>query len=108
MIFYTSELMLNDNEYLSKSTRHFSSVLKMHNTLISSWNSIVSDSDDVYIIGGVGDYEFLKALNGNKRLIMSDYERTHFNSCYRDWETDRKSTRLNSSHRSLSRMPSSA
>ena len=29
-------------------------------------------------------------------------------SYYRDWETDRKSTRLNSSHRSLSRMPSSA
>ena len=27
---------------------------------------------------------------------------------YSDWETDRKSTRLNSSHRSLSRMPSSA
>ena len=27
---------------------------------------------------------------------------------YRDWETDRKSTRLNSSHRSLSRRPSSA
>ena len=27
---------------------------------------------------------------------------------YRDWETDRKSTRLNSSHRSLTRMPSSA
>ena len=27
---------------------------------------------------------------------------------YRDWETDRKSTRLNSTHRSLSRMPSSA
>ena len=31
-----------------------------------------------------------------------------FNGPYRDWETDRKSTRLNSSHRSLSRMPSSA
>ena len=29
-------------------------------------------------------------------------------SRYRDWETDRKSTRLNSSHRSVSRMPSSA
>ena len=29
-------------------------------------------------------------------------------SSYRDWETDRKSTRLNSSHRSLSRMPSSS
>ena len=29
-------------------------------------------------------------------------------AAYRDWETDRKSTRLNSSHRSLARMPSSA
>ena len=27
---------------------------------------------------------------------------------YRDWETDRKSTRLNSSHLKLARMPSSA
>ena len=27
---------------------------------------------------------------------------------YRDWETDRKSTRLNSSHENPSRMPSSA
>ena len=32
----------------------------------------------------------------------------HISLVYRDWETDRKSTRLNSSHRSLSRMPSSA
>ena len=32
----------------------------------------------------------------------------YFSVPYRDWETDRKSTRLNSSHRSLSRMPSSA
>ena len=29
-------------------------------------------------------------------------------TCYRDWETDRKSTRLNSSHEFVSRMPSSA
>ena len=30
------------------------------------------------------------------------------NDGYRDWETDRKSTRLNSSHSAKSRMPSSA
>ena len=29
-------------------------------------------------------------------------------AAYRDWETDRKSTRLNSSHSAKSRMPSSA
>ena len=50
------------------------------------------------------------------------YEIQHFTLCegwvntwlswddgaYRDWETDRKSTRLNSSHSRASRMPSSA
>ena len=30
------------------------------------------------------------------------------NGCYRDWETDRKSTRLNSSHITRYRRPSSA
>ena len=33
---------------------------------------------------------------------------TPYPGCYRDWETDRKSTRLNSSHSGESRMPSSA
>ena len=39
-------------------------------------------------------------------VIVDDQQRER--AGYRDWETDRKSTRLNSSHRSLSRMPSSA
>ena len=33
---------------------------------------------------------------------------TYVEGTYRDWETDRKSTRLNSSHSAKSRMPSSA
>ena len=36
--------------------------------------------------------------------IRNEMEKTG----YRDWETDRKSTRLNSSHSAKSRMPSSA
>ena len=42
-------------------------------------------------------------------LLLDHYETQDMKLAeYRDWETDRKSTRLNSSHRSLSRMPSSA
>ena len=41
-------------------------------------------------------------------LILSGIKSQEKQKPYRDWETDRKSTRLNSSHRSLSRMPSSA
>ena len=38
----------------------------------------------------------------------SDLHENYTLPCYRDWETDRKSTRLNSSHSAKSRMPSSA
>ena len=38
----------------------------------------------------------------------TDITRRTLGLTYRDWETDRKSTRLNSSHSAKSRMPSSA
>ena len=41
-------------------------------------------------------------------LSVSNSARVSFSKWYRDWETDRKSTRLNSSHSAKSRMPSSA
>ena len=44
-----------------------------------------------------------------KRMVYSnDYGFYMDETAYRDWETDRKSTRLNSSHSAKSRMPSSA
>ena len=47
-------------------------------------------------------YNKLKSLYRHKDKIVGKEEN------YRDWETDRKSTRLNSSHSGESRMPSSA
>ena len=45
-----------------------------------------------------------------KRLINYHIGEGHLGivPAYRDWETDRKSTRLNSSHITRARMPSSA
>ena len=47
-----------------------------------------------------------------KRIYLRDYldvgNAIEKETAYRDWETDRKSTRLNSSHSAKSRMPSSA
>ena len=44
-----------------------------------------------------------------KDMGVATSSNTFFRSpLYRDWETDRKSTRLNSSHEFVSRMPSSA
>ena len=64
---------------------------------------------EILVVGSEPDYnEFDNPLVKKAGHDYSDqYGRTSW-PIYRDWETDRKSTRLNSSHRSLSRMPSSA
>ena len=59
---------------------------------------------DVSVVLKQGN-EFVSAQNF--RIEGQEYD-DWGNFRYRDWETDRKSTRLNSSHLKLSRMPSSA
>ena len=52
----------------------------------------------------------IKSKSGliTKVISSKNVKKPTIGSSYRDWETDRKSTRLNSSHLKLSRMPSSA
>ena len=67
-------------------------------------NNIEIDLHKLTILALIRFQEFEKHLkNYVVQLHMKSYMRT-----YRDWETDRKSTRLNSSHSAKSRMPSSA
>ena len=51
----------------------------------------------------MGVFTFLESYNFSEKTIIP-----FCTLSYRDWETDRKSTRLNSSHITRSRMPSSA
>ena len=46
--------------------------------------------------------------NYSDKLVAQDFYGDKNLGAYRDWETERKSTRLNSSHSAKSRMPSSA
>ena len=57
-----------------------------------------------------GKYIKLFSMVLSNLLLQSDKNCVSYSmmESYRDWETDRKSTRLNSSHSAKSRMPSSA
>ena len=80
-------------------------------TTIAEYSEIVNKQDILII--------YMKGLSANSSFNLTFVWNVSFHTrnqlfekiqtpTYRDWETDRKSTRLNSSHRSLSRMPSSA
>ena len=71
--------------------------------------------DNIYIVKATdGRNTFVKLgfSNSIKKRLVTYLQCNPFTeivgTCYRDWETDRKSTRLNSSHSGESRMPSSA
>ena len=61
---------------------------------------------DVSASGNVGSGASATAAE-SAQMMPTDYSFVG-DATYRDWETDRKSTRLNSSHEIPSRMPSSA
>ena len=72
--------------------------------LFAQYNAPISrtyESLDNQLFTGYDDYSDL----ANKVAKTYNFDTS---GAYRDWETDRKSTRLNSSHEFVSRMPSSA
>ena len=69
-------------------------------------NKISKDDlgNGVFTLTYDGSMEVEVFIENNNVCLFNYFGR----GCYRDWETDRKSTRLNSSHSAKSRMPSSA
>ena len=69
-------------------------------------DTFTTDEDHVVALFGQGGDDHLAGSRGGDTLSGGTGDDTI--CVYRDWETDRKSTRLNSSHEIPSRMPSSA
>lgn len=79
--FFTSDLHLFHKNIMKYCNRSFSSVEKMNETIISNWNNVVSEKDEVYILGDVtfGNIDetinILKKLKGKKHLIIGNHDR---------------------------------
>ena len=79
-------VIANAEKYMELQTRLRATALKLTN--VNDW---VNQDGQPYL-----------EISGTNKVAAG------FGKSYRDWETDRKSTRLNSSHSAKSRMPSSA
>ena len=94
MLFFTSGMFFDNNRIANK--RHFRSTLDMNQTIISNWNSVITSSDEVYILGGVGEFGYLPSLNGKKMILMAPADMRFYNTYItgvtpvRDEEYDRE------------------
>ena len=68
-------------------------------SMVINPNTSVDVENETIVVSRKHDNKVAQAAHGMMRAVLHGY---------RDWETDRKSTRLNSSHSAKSRMPSSA
>ena len=79
-IFLTSDLHFgHDREFVWK-VRGFSSIQEMNEAYVQRWNSVVSDEDDVYVLGDLmlGDSDigmnYLNQLNGNIHIVLGNHD----------------------------------
>lgn len=81
MNYYISDLHLGHENIIKLTNRPFNSIEEMNAKLISNWNKVVKDEDNVYIIGDLfykskdNIEDILKILKGNKYLIIGNHDK---------------------------------
>jgi len=84
-IWLISDTHFGHENIIKYCNRPFSSVYDMDETIKKNWNSTVGTSDIVYHLGdlyfgkgfessGRSPVEFLKSLNGHKRLVLGNHD----------------------------------
>lgn len=91
MIYYIADLHLHHKNILHMSHRPFADLEEMHQVIKQNWNAVVSEQDDVYIIGDVSFgfnteiAEYIRNLPGNKHLIIGNHDKKYLaNQKFRD------------------------
>ena len=107
---------IGNDDVKPEDTFKMAYITRTNAMLIERMHNLLSEGQTFTLTRNVNEIfalpmALLNAANGkpvfDKRYKYLEKEYKNFN-WYRDWETDRKSTRLNSSHSAKSRMPSSA
>lgn len=76
--FFIADTHFGDDSIRRYENRPFDSTEQMDKALISNWNSVVTDSDIVYMLGDFGaigsEKEILSKLNGTKYLVKGNHD----------------------------------
>lgn len=80
--YFVADLHFDDDRILRYENRPFSGVQEMNRAIIEGWNSLVNPEDRVYVIGDIGNSEYLASLKGIKYLVKGNHD-TYDNVYYR-------------------------
>lgn len=90
-IFVTSDLHFCHNRIFLYEPRGFSSVEEMNKAIVKNWNEVVTDDDDVYVLGDLmlNDNEaglaYLAQLKGKLHVILGNHDTEARIKLYKDF-----------------------
>lgn len=94
MVFVTSDLhFCHDREFVW-GARGYTNINKMNEAQVRKWNEVVSDEDDVWVLGDLmlGDFEqglsYLKQLKGKIHVCLGNHDSLKREQAYRDMGWD--------------------
>ena len=80
MIYFTSDLHFGHNQPFVYEARGFPFIGEHDETIIQNWNNIITEEDDVYILGDLmlndneHGLECLRQLNGNLHFVIGNHD----------------------------------
>lgn len=86
--YYISDLHFGHANIIRLCNRPYNTVQEMDEDLINKWNSVITDDDDVYILGDLifradDPEKYLKALKGRLHIIRGNHDKFLNNPGYR-------------------------
>lgn len=73
-VYFIADTHFDDINILNYESRPFDNVSEMNETIIANWNKTVSDEDKVFMLGDIGNDEYVKRLKGRKFLIKGNHD----------------------------------
>ena len=79
-IYITSDLHFGHDKYFMYSPREFDTIQEHDETIVKNWNSIIDDTDTVFVLGDImlGDNEngmkCLRQLRGHIRIVLGNHD----------------------------------
>ena len=80
MIYFTSDLHLFHDRDFIYGPRGFDTAQEHAEAILKNWNSLISETDDVYVLGDLmlnddeRGIEYLNRLNGNLHIIYGNHD----------------------------------
>lgn len=81
-VFFIADTHFGDDDIRRYENRPFKDTDEMDRVIADNWNRVVSEEDEVFLLGDIGDVKSLENLKGKKFLIKGNHD-TMTNEEYR-------------------------